>query len=159
MNCVDFYWLFIDDLILMWLIWLLWRFITADKVAGGRGFRAVWTEVKNGAGCDQFLCKNNSFCIARHLQCDGTVNCGSNDDSDEAHCNYQSNHLYIFIVLVLVVCHDGGRLLHRCSPIDSNRFGVSIHLPINLSIYLSIYSSIYLFFSSSIISQSHDHWW
>ena len=64
------------------------RFITADKVSGGQGFRAVWTEVKNGPGCDQFVCKNNSFCIAKHLECDGTVNCGFNDDSDEAHCNY-----------------------------------------------------------------------
>ena len=69
------------------------RFITADKVAGGRGFRAVWTEVKIGPGCDQFLCKNNSFCIAQHLECDGTVNCGYNDDSDEAHCNYAATIL------------------------------------------------------------------
>jgi Low-density lipoprotein receptor domain class A len=69
--------------------WQTERFITADKVAGGRGFRAVWTEVKSGpGGCDQFLCANNSFCIAKHLRCDGIVNCGHNDDSDEAHCNW-----------------------------------------------------------------------
>lgn len=67
------------------------RFITADKVSGGQGFRAVWTEVKTGPGCDQFVCKNNSFCIAKHLECDGTVNCGFNDDSDEAHCNYATS--------------------------------------------------------------------
>lgn len=69
------------------------RFTTADKVAGGRGFRAVWTEVKHpiGADCDDgshFRCANSSLCIARQLECDGTLNCGPNDDTDEAHCNY-----------------------------------------------------------------------
>jgi len=63
-------------------------FITADKVAGGRGFRAVWTEIRPGSGldCDQFLCQNSSFCIDKNLRCDGVVNCGRNDDSDESHC-------------------------------------------------------------------------
>lgn len=73
------------------------RFTTADKVAGGRGFRAVWTEVKlpGMAGfndCDDslyFRCANSSFCIAKHLECDGNLNCGLDDDSDEAHCNYR----------------------------------------------------------------------
>ena len=63
----------------------------ADKVAGGRGFRAVWTEVKSGYDCDEashFRCANNSFCIAKQLECDGNLNCGVHDDSDEAHCNY-----------------------------------------------------------------------
>ena len=67
------------------------RFILADKVAGGRGFRAVWTEVKSGYDCDEashFRCANNSFCIAKQLECDGNLNCGVHDDSDEAHCNY-----------------------------------------------------------------------
>ena len=70
---------------------LLHRFILADKVAGGRGFRAVWTEVKSGYDCDEashFRCANNSFCIAKQLECDGNLNCGVHDDSDEAHCNY-----------------------------------------------------------------------
>lgn len=64
-------------------------------MAGGRGFRAVWTEVKNPAAgdCDEnghFRCVNSSLCISRQLECDGTLNCGPNDDSDEAHCNYHS---------------------------------------------------------------------
>jgi len=89
------------------------RFITADKVSGGQGFRAVWTEVKNGPGCDQFVCKNNSFCIAKHLECDGTVNCGFNDDSDEAHCNYSISitHEELFYIVVDVFIP----LLHRLS--------------------------------------------
>lgn len=67
------------------------RFTTADKVAGGRGFRAVWTEVKAIGDCDEsshFRCANNSFCIAKHLECDGNLNCGLHDDSDEAHCKF-----------------------------------------------------------------------
>ncbi|XP_046653387.1 bone morphogenetic protein 1-like isoform X1 [Daphnia pulicaria] len=71
-------------------------FTTADKVAGGRGFRAVWTEVKTpalvgGYDCDEggqyFRCANNTFCIAKQLECDGNPNCGLNDGSDEGeHC-------------------------------------------------------------------------
>lgn len=74
------------------------RFITADKVAGGKGFRAVWTEVKPPArtvadDCDEvyhYRCVNSTYCVARQLICDGILNCGPNDDSDEAHCNYAS---------------------------------------------------------------------
>jgi hypothetical protein len=65
-------------------------------VAGGRGFRAVWTEVKTpalvgGYDCDEggqyFRCANNTFCIAKQLECDGNPNCGLNDNSDEGeHC-------------------------------------------------------------------------
>lgn len=71
------------------------RFTTADKVAGGKGFRAVWTEVKvpslasGNNDCDDglyFRCVNSSFCIAKQLECDGVLNCGVDDDSDEAHC-------------------------------------------------------------------------
>lgn len=72
-------------------VFLFHRFTTGDKLAGGRGFRAVWTEVKATGDCDEanhhFRCVNNSFCIAKHLECDGNLNCGVNDDSDEAHCN------------------------------------------------------------------------
>lgn len=78
-------------------------FITADKVSGGQGFRAVWTEVKTGPGCDQFVCKNNSFCIAKHLECDGTVNCGFNDDSDEAHCGAVRFHSSVFALVLPLV--------------------------------------------------------
>lgn len=77
------------------MIWNI-RFTTADKVAGGKGFRAVWTEVKipalvGGYDCDDgglyFRCANSTFCIAKHLECDGNPNCGLHDNSDEgAHC-------------------------------------------------------------------------
>ncbi|XP_032784662.2 LOW QUALITY PROTEIN: cubilin [Daphnia magna] len=71
-------------------------FTTADKVAGGKGFRAIWTEVKipalvGGYDCDEgglyFRCANSTFCIAKQLECDGNPNCGLNDNSDEGtHC-------------------------------------------------------------------------
>jgi len=76
-----------------YLFFIIIRFVTADKLAGGRGFRAVWTEVKATGECDEafyFRCSNSSYCIAKQLECDGNLNCGLNDDSDEAHCNCSS---------------------------------------------------------------------
>ena len=88
------------------------RFTTADKVAGGRGFRAVWTEIKipvlvGGYDCDEvggqyFRCANSTFCIAKQLEWDGNPNCGLNDISDEGlHC--MSHILYFFPNFFLVI--------------------------------------------------------
>lgn len=61
-------------------------FITADKAVGAQGFKLVWTEVMEGPSCDEFQCSKSGFCIPEHLRCNEIINCGANDDSDEADC-------------------------------------------------------------------------
>lgn len=34
----------------------------------------------------QFHCERTEFCIAEHLLCNGIINCGFDDNSDESHC-------------------------------------------------------------------------
>ncbi|KAJ8981546.1 hypothetical protein NQ317_009805 [Molorchus minor] len=61
-------------------------FITADKAVGAPGFKAVWTEVIEGPGCDEFQCLKTGFCIPDRLRCNKESNCGADDNSDEADC-------------------------------------------------------------------------
>ncbi|XP_076057543.1 cubilin-like isoform X2 [Oratosquilla oratoria] len=61
-------------------------FITADKSVGAKGFKAIWTEIKDGPNCDAFLCKKNNLCISIQQRCDGVHNCGDDDSSDEENC-------------------------------------------------------------------------
>lgn len=60
----------------------------------------VWTEVQDTAlipgaptsllhHCESshlFQCEETGYCINDKLRCDGTMNCGPGDDSDEVHC-------------------------------------------------------------------------
>jgi hypothetical protein len=64
------------------------RFFTADKAVGAKGFKAVWTEIKEGPGCKEFLCRASSFCISKNLKCNGFNNCGQDDKSDESDCEF-----------------------------------------------------------------------
>jgi hypothetical protein len=34
--------------------------------------------------CNEFLCKTSQKCIPKTWVCDGSIDCGINDDSDEA---------------------------------------------------------------------------
>ena len=68
---------------------MICSFITADKAVGAAGFRIVWTEIKDGRGCDsseEFLCQINGFCIDQSLRCNDVSNCGLDDNSDEINC-------------------------------------------------------------------------
>lgn len=101
------------------------RFTTADKVAGGRGFRAVWTEVKPPGECDEynhFRCVNNSFCIAKHLECDGNLNCGLNDDSDESHCNISIMFFLLFDIVLMLSLYSYSALPMLRLLVPSNCF-------------------------------------
>ncbi|XP_059483669.1 tolloid-like protein 1 isoform X3 [Neocloeon triangulifer] len=62
-------------------------FISADKSVGAVGFRAVWTEMTESPGCDQFQCSKNGFCISERLRCNNVDNCGFEDRSDETNCH------------------------------------------------------------------------
>ena len=62
------------------------KFINADKSVGSTGFRAIWTEISDESGCEEFICQKNAFCISSILKCNNEPNCGLNDDSDEADC-------------------------------------------------------------------------
>jgi len=62
----------------------------ADKAVGAKGFKAIWTEIKDQASCQnaahEFKCKNSSYCISRKLVCNHVRNCGKDDRSDEMEC-------------------------------------------------------------------------
>ena len=70
---------------------------------GAKGFKAVWTEIKEGPGCKEFLCRASSFCIAKQLKCNGVNNCGQDDKSDENDCKFNKldcfNSMNIIVVL------------------------------------------------------------
>ena len=67
-------------------------FFIADKAVGAKGFRAIWTEVKEKRNCgdDEFRCRATEFCISKSLKCNGINNCGISmgvmDKSDETDC-------------------------------------------------------------------------
>lgn len=74
-------------------------FLTSpDKVNGLQGFNFSWTEVlhvQSDSECtgEQFyLCSYSRLCIDAQLRCNGEDNCGENDDSDEAHCNFGGHY-------------------------------------------------------------------
>ena len=71
------------------------RFFTADKAVGAKGFKAIWTEIKEGPGCKEFLCRGSSFCISKNLKCNGVNNCGQDDKSDESDCKLETHLLQI----------------------------------------------------------------
>ncbi|TKR94271.1 hypothetical protein L596_008579 [Steinernema carpocapsae] len=70
-------------------------FTSPDKVNGLKGFNITWTEVRKVAHdpeCSSethYLCTYTKLCIDAKLRCNGEINCGHHDDTDEAHC---SNH-------------------------------------------------------------------
>ncbi|KAK0424700.1 hypothetical protein QR680_008799 [Steinernema hermaphroditum] len=70
-------------------------FTSPDKVNGLKGFNFTWTEVRivehesECSGEDLYLCTYTKLCISARLRCNGEINCGEHDDTDEAHC---SNH-------------------------------------------------------------------
>ena len=53
---------------------------------GSKGFKATWTEIKEG-NCDGgFQCSTSYFCISKSLKCNHQLNCGLEDKSDEESC-------------------------------------------------------------------------
>ncbi|XP_076304825.1 dorsal-ventral patterning tolloid-like protein 1 isoform X5 [Tachypleus tridentatus] len=63
------------------------QFLSANKAVGSKGFKAVWTEVKEvGTSCRDLFCANSGFCISPDLKCNDIFNCGLNDYSDETNC-------------------------------------------------------------------------
>ncbi len=66
---------------------LTFRFITAQKAVGAKGFKASWTEIREpGSLCDQFRCASSGYCIPSSLRCNSIQNCGNSDQSDEINC-------------------------------------------------------------------------
>jgi len=64
-------------------------FYLADKGVGAKGFKAIYTEVKETLSCNgpnEFQCKSTGYCISRALQCNHVRNCGAEDNSDEEEC-------------------------------------------------------------------------
>ncbi|CAG0879051.1 unnamed protein product [Cyprideis torosa] len=58
-------------------------FIASSRAIGGKGFRAIWTQVLDQETCDQFMCSTRGFCISKDLICNQRRNCGDGDTSDE----------------------------------------------------------------------------
>ncbi|XP_067008195.1 bone morphogenetic protein 1 [Anabrus simplex] len=88
-------------------------FISADKSVGAQGFRAVWTEVREGPDCDQFRCAKSSFCIADKLRCNRVFNCGADDRSDEADC-IEEPPVDTFMLMGVALCVAGVLVLIIC---------------------------------------------
>ena len=62
-------------------------FLTAQKAVGAKGFKAIFTEIRDpGSTCDQFRCASSAYCIQKDLHCNGIPNCGHFDNSDELNC-------------------------------------------------------------------------
>jgi len=101
-------------------------FYIANKSVGAKGFKATWTEVKDGKGqqcpADTFKCKYSEFCISKQLQCNGMHNCGRDehgnlDQSDEQSCVKESEMneyvviglglgvISIVMIAVFLLCH------------------------------------------------------
>lgn len=82
------------------------RFFVADKAVGAKGFKAVWTEIRDGPGCTEFLCQSSSFCIDRSLKCNGINNCGQDDRSDEDQCKPRQYQCLSYDALFVVQAWD-----------------------------------------------------
>lgn len=101
-------------------------FFLADKSVGAKGFKAIWTEIKDDDLCppDMFKCEFSTFCISKQLTCNGIHNCGQDkhgniDQSDEkqAFCVKESEMneyvviglglgvISIVMIAVFLVCH------------------------------------------------------
>lgn len=69
-------------------------FFVADKAVGAKGFKAIWTEIKDTSNCQEFQCTQSLHCIPRSLRCNGINNCGpfkeGLDTSDEKNCVTES---------------------------------------------------------------------
>ena len=64
------------------------RFYVADKAVGAKGFKAIWSEIKDTSNCQEFRCAHSMICIPLNLRCNGINNCGANDNSDELKCKF-----------------------------------------------------------------------
>jgi len=64
-------------------------FFVAAKAVGAKGFKAIWTEIKDTNNCQEFRCSKSEHCISRSLRCNGIYNCGE-DQSDEINCVTES---------------------------------------------------------------------
>lgn len=63
------------------------RFFIAEKAVGAKGFKAIWTEIKDPMDCSKgFQCFTSKYCISEALKCNSIDNCGKNDRSDEVDC-------------------------------------------------------------------------
>ncbi len=62
----------------------------ADKAVGAKGFKGIWTEIKDSTNCQEFKCTQSKICIPRSLRCNGINNCGPMDTSDELNCVTES---------------------------------------------------------------------
>ena len=63
------------------------RFFIAEKAVGAKGFKAIWTEIKDPMDCSNgFQCFTSKYCISEALKCNSIDNCGKNDRSDEVDC-------------------------------------------------------------------------
>ena len=71
---------------------------------GAKGFKAIWTEVKEKRQCseDEFRCTSTEFCISQSLKCNGINNCGVAmgvmDKSDESECEFDTLWSKLFSV-------------------------------------------------------------
>jgi len=65
-------------------------FYVADKAVGAKGFKAIWSEIKDTSNCQEFRCAHSMICIPLNLRCNGINNCGANDNSDELKCTTES---------------------------------------------------------------------
>ena len=76
--------------IILYSLYNVHSFISADKAVGQQGFRAVWTEVSMNTDCEnQFLCSKSKYCINESLRCNNIDNCGPDDSSDEENCKFR----------------------------------------------------------------------
>ncbi|XP_059082755.1 cubilin-like isoform X2 [Tigriopus californicus] len=63
-------------------------FFIADKAVGAKGFKAIWTEIRDPRECglNGYECSTSKYCISDQLKCNGINNCGATDKSDEMDC-------------------------------------------------------------------------
>ena len=84
-------------------------FLTAQKAVGAKGFKAIFTEIRDpGSSCDQFRCASSGYCIQKNLHCNSITNCGHFDQSDELDCEC-SHSLTRGQVLIRGSCNLGKR--------------------------------------------------
>lgn len=68
----------------------VFRFFIADKAVGAKGFKAIWTEIRDPRECglNGYQCSTSKYCISDQLKCNGINNCGATDKSDEMDCTF-----------------------------------------------------------------------